>query len=401
MIGQVLSVNISSFPIYSFSYAIPYLVLGLLVTIIGWKWIFGKKKTPFPKKRLMLIMGLFVLFFGLRWYIFSDTARYSEIYADVDTSLSLRENVANQPFVDFGYMFIMLIAKHLGLGFHFFIFLNSLVDFSLMYVCIRRYSVNPPLTCLFFLAFQGIFIELNLLRNFKAILIFLLSLKYIEEKKLGKYLFCQVAAITLHMSSIIFIPIYWILNRRWNFKVVLSISAFAVFVYLFASNLISDVTNSLLGGLLGGEGKMALLAMYSEDAQETLLSIGTLERLLFLILTLLVYRFELRETQGPSVMFANMYVIYFFLFAIFGFNFVFRDRIPLLFMGAYWLFAPIIIEKMRMRIPSLKLVLILLAFLKIYASTRTCTAYYETVLFHSTTLEERMQLDEMVANQVD
>ncbi len=397
MIGQLLVINISSFPAYSFTYSIPYLILGLLVCVIGWPWIKGGVQQPFPKKRLLLIMGLFLLFFGLRWHIMSDTIRYNEIYDDIDLKLSLAGNVAQQPFVDFGYMFIMMVTKYLNCSYPFFIFINSLVDFILFYYCIKRYSVNAPLSCLAFLAFQGIYIEANLLRNFKAILIFLLSLKYIEEQKLGKYLLCQVIAVTLHMTSIIFVPLYWLLNKRWNFKVVLAISIFATFIYLFASDLLANLTNNILGGLIGGEGKLALLAIYSTGEKEMVLSIGTLERLFFLFLTLMLYR-KMNDKKGSVVMFANMYLIYFVLFAFFGFNYSFRDRIPLLFMGAYWLLTPILVERFRKKIPYLATVIILLSFLKIYASTRICSAYYETVLFHQTTVEQRQQLNDMLAD---
>ena len=395
MIGQLLAVNISSFPAYSFTYSIPYLILGLLVCIIGWPWIKGGVKKPFPEKRLMLIMGMFVLFFGLRWHIMSDTIRYGEIYDDIDLNLSLRRNVELQPFVDFGYMFIMMVAKTLGCSYSFFIFLNSLVDFILFYYCLKRYSINPALTCLVFLAFQGVYIEANLLRNFKAILIFLLSVKFIEEQKLGKFLLCQLLSMTIHMSSAVFIPMYWILNRRWDFKLVLGISLFATFVYIFAADFVANLVNDFLGGLIGGEGKMALLAMYSTEDKEMLLSIGSLERLFFLVLTLIMYK-NLREKKGETVIFANMYLVYFFLFAFLGFNFVFRDRIPLLFMGAYWFLAPILVERFKKKTPYLAMVIILLSFLKIYASTRICSAYYETVFFHETTIDQRRQFNEMV-----
>lgn len=395
MFGHLLSVSISSFPTYSFTYSIPYLILGLLICLIGRSWITGHNQSPFPQNRLLLIMVIFLLFFGLRWHIMSDTIRYSEVYEDVSLILSLKENIEAQPFVDFGYMFVMMIAKMFGCTFPVFVFLNSLVDFILFYYCIKRYSVNPALTCLVFLAFQGVYIEANLLRNFKAILIFILSLKYIEEQKLGKYLLCQVFSTTLHLSSFIFIPMYWILNRRWNFKIILGISLFSMFVYLFAANLMADLINEILGGLINGDSKISLLAMYSTEDKEALLSIGSLERFLFLIMTLLLYR-KLEEKNGVSVIFANMYLVYFFLFAFLGFNFVFRDRIPLLFMSSYWFLTPVLVQKFRKKIPFLAAGFILLSFLKIYASTRICSAYYETVLFHKTTVEQRQQFNEML-----
>lgn len=394
MIGLLLSVNISTFPQYSFSYAIPYLLLGVLVCIIGSPWIMGKGKRPFPKKRLQLILGIFLLFFGLRWYIFSDTMRYGEIYDDVNTQLSLWENVAAQPYIDFGYMFIMMMAKTLGIDFHLFVFLNSLVDFVLLYYCIRRYSINPPLTCLFFLAFQGILIEANLMRNFKALLIFLLSIRYIEERKLGKYLLCQAAAIPLHMTSVIFIPLYWVLYKRIRFNVVLTISLASVFIYFFASSLLESLTNNLLGSLVGGEGKLALLSMHSSNEQETLLSLGSLERIFFLILTLLLYK-RLDDNKQKEIIFSNMFLIYFVLFAIFGFNYVFRDRIPLLFIGSYWFIAPYIVKEFGKKCRYLAIGIIILSFLKIYASTRISSAYYENLFFHSTTVDDRRQLEDM------
>lgn len=377
---------------YSYIYSIPYLCLGLLVIFIGWDWIFGRRAFDFPDKRLLLLMFFFLLFFGLRWFMFSDMVRYYEVYSEVNPKLSLYSNYQSLPFVDIGFLFIIIVAKSIGLDFFVFIFLNSLFDFSLLYFCIKRYSVNPPLTCLFFLAFQGILIECNMLRNIKAMLIFLWSLKYVEERKLIKFSLCQIVSATMHMSSILYLPLYWFINKRWDMKYVLLVSVASIIFYLFATDLFENIFKSILVDFVAGEGKAALIASHIASSKESVISIGSIERIFFLLLTLIMYRKI--NLSSRALLFCNMYLLYFALFSIFGFNFYFRDRVPTLFIMAYWFLPPYLINTFKERYSFLKICLIILAFMKIFASTRMCTAYYETVFFHKYTMEQRQILDE-------
>lgn len=387
--------SISQFPTYSFAYSIPYLIVAIVVTIIGKEWVFKNTPKPFPDKYLKLIISLFILFFGLRWHLFSDSIVYERDYNSISINYGLLANYKDLPSIDVGYLCFMWLFKMTGANYAVFQFFNTIIDFILFYLCIKRYSVNPVITCLFFIAFTGIQTECNLLRNIKVILIFILSLKLIEEHKLGKYILCHIFCSTVHISSLLFIPMYWIINKKWNFRVVFVLSSIAVFIYLFAANALSQFFDDLISMALGVGDVFYKLQLHTQNETENVLSIGTIERIGFLVLVIINYR-TIKERSGRDLIFCNMYLIYFFLYAIFGFNFVFRDRIPTLFVASYWFVAPILMVRLRHKIPFLKVSLILLAFLKVYASTRMCSAYYETVLFHKTTIEQRENFNYML-----
>ena len=90
---------------------------------------------------------------------------------------------------------------------------ESILVFSLLYYVIKRDSKNPLLSAWLYLTL-GIFqTEMNISRNAIAMLIFYCSLKYILSKEPVKYYLAIMIAISFHYSSVIFLPLYFVINN--------------------------------------------------------------------------------------------------------------------------------------------------------------------------------------------
>ncbi|MEF9933531.1 MAG: EpsG family protein [Cetobacterium sp.] len=167
-----------------------------------------------------LCLGVLVLFFGFRGFVGWDWYFYYPTF--------MENSYTYEP----GYMLFNNLTGLLYKNYHFFIFVNSLVDFIFIYFIFKRWSNYPILTLLMFFGIQGIPMEIDLLRNLKSILLFLLSLQYIEHRKPIKFLLLNLVAISFHSSALVYLPMYFILPLKLNRKVILSFFILGNIYYL-------------------------------------------------------------------------------------------------------------------------------------------------------------------------
>lgn len=84
---------------------------------------------------------------------------------------------------------------------------------------IRYFSTNIGLSLfLYFSLAVFFFASLNLIRQFSAVAVFLFSIRYIVSRDLFKYVFCILVATVFHFSSILLLPLYFFLTRKFSFK---------------------------------------------------------------------------------------------------------------------------------------------------------------------------------------
>lgn len=377
--------NIYDFPSRSFFFAIPYLILAL----VSFWALKGTTNYNVKKKgNYIFLILLYLFFFGLRWHIFSDSLAYEAEYNTIKPIFNWNYIDEHSWWWDKGFVIFTMFTKLVSNDFRFFVFVNTLIDITLFAVCIKRYSSNFLVTILAFLAFQGILTEINLFRNIKAILLFLFSIKYIENRKWYYFFPINLLGYTLHSSALLFFPMYWLLNIRFQLKYVIVVVSVITFIYLLQLNVIEN----LIFQYIPAEGVVSnKLNVYMEIDEESVLSIGTFERLITLLLSIWVYY----KTNNPSKIFTilfNSFLVFYVTYSLLGFNPVFKDRIPYLFIYSYWFLYPFLFNYVVARRRYLRFIFYLLFFVKIYTSTCLCSAFYENVLFDVSTRSQRNYL---------
>ena len=377
--------NIYDFPSRSIFFAIPYLILALVSF-----WVLKGTTNYNVKKKgnYIFLLLLYLFFFGLRWHIFSDSLAYEEEYNAIKPIFNWNYIDDHSWWWDKGFVIFTMFTKLVSNDFRFFVFVNTLIDITLFAVCIKRYSCNFLVTILAFLAFQGILTEINLFRNIKSILLFLFSIKYIENRKWYYFFPINLLGYTLHSSALLFFPMYWLLNIRFQLKYVIVVVSVITFIYLLQLNVIEN----LIFQYIPAEGVVSnKLNVYMDVDEESVLSIGTFERLITLLLSIWVYY----KTNNPSKIFTilfNSFLVFYVTYSLFGFNPVFRDRIPYLFIYSYWFLYPFLFNYVVARRRYLRFIFYLLFFVKIYTSTCLSSAFYENVLFDVSTRSQRYYL---------
>lgn len=319
---------------------IPYMEVFGFLLLGGAVDVFGKNER---KKHMLFVFSTILLigFLGLRGFIGWDWWAYYPSY----------NNLPNGFNYEIGYEIWSNIFYKIGLSYHHFTFINTVADILILAYVLKKYSKYPIFSMFLFLAVQGLSFEVDLLRNAKAVLLFIISIQFIKERKLIPFLILNILGMTFHMSSVIYLPMYFILNRNYSRKIVLPLIILGNIYYLFDTKLfihILEYMSSILPAAVGGK----ITSYLSIIPQNYKLPVGTLyfERLVTFIMVFFFLHKEKnhREKENPySLIMENSFYIFYLIFLFTSEFFIASTRIGILFIYANWFLWGDIVENLR------------------------------------------------------
>ena len=319
---------------------IPYMEVFGFLLLGGAVDVFGKNER---KKHMLFVFSIILLigFLGLRGFIGWDWWAYYPSY----------NNLPNGFNYEIGYEIWSNIFYKIGLSYHHFTFINTVADILILAYVLKKYSKYPIFSMFLFLAVQGLSFEVDLLRNAKAVLLFIISIQFIKERKIIPFLILNILGMTFHMSSVIYLPMYFILNKNYSRKIVFPLIILGNIYYLFDTKLfihILEYMSSVLPAAVGGK----ITSYLSIIPQNYKLPIGTLyfERLVTFIMVFFFLHKEKnhREKENPySLIMENSFYIFYLIFLFTSEFFIASTRIGILFIYANWFLWGDIIENLR------------------------------------------------------
>lgn len=106
------------------------------------------------------------------------------------------------------YRALMEGAYRAGLGYRGVQAFCALVTLALVFLAIYRQSRWPTLAVFLFVATSNYFLSLNIMRQYLAIAIGLVSLEFAVDRKPGRFLACVCTAVLFHYSAWLLLPAY-------------------------------------------------------------------------------------------------------------------------------------------------------------------------------------------------
>ena len=319
---------------------IPYMEVFGFLLLGGAVDVFGKNER---KKHMLFVFSIILLigFLGLRGFIGWDWWAYYPSYNNLPGGFNY----------EIGYEIWSNIFYKIGLSYHHFTFINTVADILILAYVLKKYSKYPIFSMFLFLAVQGLSFEVDLLRNAKAVLLFIISIQFIKERKIIPFLILNILGMTFHISSIIYLPMYFILNRNYNRKIILPLIILGNIYYIFDTKLfihILEYMSSVLPAAVGGK----ITSYLSIIPQNYKFPIGTLyfERLVTFIMVFFFLHKEKnhREKENPySLIMENSFYIFYLIFLFTSEFFIASTRIGILFIYANWFLWGDIIENFR------------------------------------------------------
>jgi hypothetical protein len=280
-------------------------------------------------------IGVFFVFFAFRGYVYTDWASYSEAYKNVSWNdiLSITSNKQTAVIREPGYTLLMCICRIFSDEYAFLVVVITTIDTLLLIRFLKHWDIrNVPFVLMLFVAFQGVTIVFNLLRNQIAIFIFINLIEYILEKKTLKYYLGCLIALCFHSSSLLYFPLYFFVCRKLNKW--LFVLAFFLFFSFFMSHIsLASIAINFLN--IGGVISEKILAYTEMFGDERILSItGTIEKISLVGLTFLFYE-ELTKKKRNIILINCLLINYFFYYMFAEFQMM-SYRMFLLFEFPYW-----------------------------------------------------------------
>ena len=375
------------------AYSIPYVILLLFYAVLALLW-----DTSMDKLRtnitIYCVMA-YMLFFGLRGFVFDDWVNYYPAFekCSLDSIVNIMHTVDDN-FFEPGFMILMILCKFICPYFQFFVFVCCAINCVLLLNFFRKYVDNIPLAFVFFICMGGIVIQTNLMRNSLALLVFVNALVLIEKRRFLPYLFVCLICVSFHLSSLLFVPLYFFYNKHISKWIYLALIIVGNITFLLDLNFMTNILISFAGRF--GEEYELLVERYTEGVlaeKSVTLSIGYMERL-FTSFLIFCYYDKLVEIRKANVMFINAFICYFLMFFLFSEFAELSERLSMLFIFCYWILWGDIVKCFSID-NNKKLYIVYLSvycLLKVVGSTKLITQKYDNILFNSESYEERLYI---------
>lgn len=257
--------------------------MGIYLTIylICFFTMFGDSERVSNKiKKILLIfdIAILTLFFGLRWECGTDWEQYYNIYNDLNWSnlLNFQRYDNSDQGIEIGFGIVNLISKTLFDSYTVYLLLSNLGRFVLMGITSWKLSKYPIVTFFGFLSLQYFFPT----RQPFATAIFMFSYIFIVNKNLRKYIVTWLASISIHISSIVLMPIYYLYGRRFNYLIQISIYFGTIVLERSLSGIIESVGFGFSS--LGSATLSEKIDTYTQSFRDVDVSRGIVSHLLVL-----------------------------------------------------------------------------------------------------------------------
>ncbi len=204
---------------------------------------YGINKMVYNKtvEQILLFLMFIMLFIvsAIRKHVGTDYGVYLYFYRMIDTREYDPEGM------EIGYFYLNKIIKHLFGGEYAIFIVTSLIIIGLVYLIVKKFSVDPLLSTILFMCIGFYMESFNIIRQSIAIAFILYSYKYSETK--FKWIIPILIASLFHITAILVIPFYLIakMNLQKKHHILLVLAGF--FLYLTYGKTVVYLTSIMEG----------------------------------------------------------------------------------------------------------------------------------------------------------
>ncbi len=372
----------------SLSYSIPYIIAFLFIFMVVLRDIKCISHGNYSNKKVRITLIAFYLFFiGCRGFLHTDWVVYYPEFQKLPVLWNMGGMRISDIIWEPGFSIYSIIIKSIFPSYFFWVFIGTLIDVLILDYLLKKNLKYYALGFIFFYSFFTMY-EINLLRNSKAIMFFFLSLKYVENNKLYKYLLINLLGVAFHTSALLYILIYPILKIYFHRLFVLILFIVGIIIFVFNIPWCSGFLNFIGQNL--NIGRIGILLTYIETSNTSILSIGFVERL-FTFIFLLWYKNKIENYSYFGHLMYNCYLLYFFFYFYFSEFSTISDRFSTLFILSYCFVYPIAFQYIKKKKLIFVLGMFVYMFLKELMGNRDILNRYSNLLFGVESYEERIK----------
>lgn len=196
----------------------------------------------FKVLRLLLLLFMSILIFGnfenADYYSYSGRYEYIKEFG---------ETIDNNQL---GFYLLMKICAFFGLNYNGFLLITTLISFYFIDSTVSKYCHNRHLVYSMYMIYP-FFLDAVQIKHFLASSIIIYCVRYLEENSFKnniKYVIFVLLASTIHIASIFFLPVIFIIRK--DIYTIFKYSILIVLAFIFLSNIgvIENVSKLIMGG---------------------------------------------------------------------------------------------------------------------------------------------------------
>ena len=213
--------------------------------------------------------------------------------------------------VEPGYMLLSNSFSAVGINFWVFHIAIKVICFIIIFNTIMNREENSYFAVMIYLASFGFYLFIDCpFRSLIAVSVSLLAIQYIETKKWLKYSVITLLAMSIHITSIVLIPVYFsrIISRiRTRTLIIIFV---LVYLFLFLGGI--EIILNLIDGIFPSLYKRLNFYLDKSVSKSSLLSPGLIFRVVILVF-MSVYRLRLEKHFIRCELVFNLTYIYLIL----------------------------------------------------------------------------------------
>jgi hypothetical protein len=369
--------------------ALPYVSLSFFLFLL---YVFGNLRKIYKHESIITAFVVFLLFFGLRGYIFTDVFNYIGFFNRVPSMLAGKNETTWLRFSYWepGFTYYVSFFKIFTESFLVFAFFDTCLNLILLYKALEWFDGNTCLNYMIMIAMMGLSLFANNMRNIKSILLFMISLRYVDRNIL-KYLFFCLIAVLFHSSSIIYFPLYFIVSKKYPFFFFIILFMISIFFFIAGRNIIINIFIFFIDKISGRYSNIIenyLLGDSLLSTESRGFSLGLLEKIGTLFLILLFFKPLYKNRK--MIIATNCFLFYFFTYFVFSGFLTVSYRLSGIFVFSYWILWPSLLKNIRTKYMKEFFLVCLLIY-----TLLKCSLYfqkvqlYENILFGAMDIEAR------------
>ncbi|MEA5012881.1 MAG: EpsG family protein [Angelakisella sp.] len=222
-----------------------YYILLAFVLLAGW-YVFEYKKSKQGAVAFMIITAVaLVAVATLRYSIGFDYFSYETIYNDI-VKLPFGQAVSTDIYKSFPlYAALNWVIGAAGGNYTILLLLCNILMTGCVFWVIWRYSKLPWMSVFVYITLQFFAHTMNLFRQSIAMAIILLAYGALRERKPIPYFILILLAATIHISALVMLPVYFIINLEPNWKQYAVLGGGTLLFYIFSDTLFTLVTSTI------------------------------------------------------------------------------------------------------------------------------------------------------------
>lgn len=271
-------------------------------------------------KEIFFLLGIMILWFvaAFRFETGGDWTTYTAFSEEVESlgEVAFGDSpVFTMSYMEPGYKLINSFAKTFGGGVQVVFFIMATMNAFLLYFSLKKYLTKPILGLILYFGSLYFVLDFVALRQCFAVLLFFFSIEYIHKRNFLKYLLLILIASLFHKSSLVLLPLYFILGRPLSKSTYIIVFVLCIAIYALQIHWIKPII-LIIAKSIGGNTSLIIENYVTSPIYgvSRLISVGVFINVILFIIYLI--NFERLSKIKYFYFFFNLFILNVFLYFV-------------------------------------------------------------------------------------